>query len=297
MINNLSEAISLKPVLSSTEQTWSNIDVMQFRHKFNELTVPPFSCYVITIHLGCPINLVERINGRVYSECLSKGSVTLIPPGLSSEWRWKEPKGVDILHLYLKDTFVQEVAMANDVNLDRSEILNNLGVRDPQIEYIGLAMKSEIEAGCLAGRLYGESLAIALAVHLLRRYSVFRSPLRDYTGGLPKYKLRQVTKYINDNLEKDLTLANLADFVQMSPYHFARLFKQSTGLAPHQYVIQYRVERAKQLLLRGELSVCEIADAVGFYDQSHLHHHFKRLVGVTPRMFYKNNCPAVNQDL
>ena len=73
----------------------------------------------------------------------------------------------------------------------------------------------------------------------------------------------------------------------MSPNYFARLFKQTTGITPHQYVIRCRIERAKELIQRGNLPLIEIATQVGFLDQSHLNRHFKRLVGVTPKTYYK----------
>jgi AraC family transcriptional regulator len=108
------------------------------------------------------------------------------------------------------------------------------------------------------------------------------------TTALPKQKLRQVTDYIEQHLEDDLGLVELATLVQMSPSYFSSLFKKATGLAPHQYVIQQRIERAKQLILQGELSIAEIAYRLGFTHQSHLSRHFKRLVGVTPKAFLKS---------
>ena len=75
----------------------------------------------------------------------------------------------------------------------------------------------------------------------------------------------------------------------MSPHYFSRLFKQTTGISPHQYVISCPIERAKDLLKQGKLSIAEIAKEVGFVDQSHLHRYFKRLVGITPKAFFKQN--------
>jgi AraC family transcriptional regulator len=132
-------------------------------------------------------------------------------------------------------------------------------------------------------RLYAETMANALAVHLLQNYSAHQPILREYTGGLSSRQLRQVIDYINGHLDRDLGLAELAAVVQMSPHYFTRLFKQSTGLTPHQYVIRRRVERAKELLFKGELSIAEVAYSVGFANQSHLNRHLKRLLGVTPR--------------
>jgi AraC-like DNA-binding protein len=135
-------------------------------------------------------------------------------------------------------------------------------------------------------RLYAESMATALSPHLLRRYATKQLVIRDYKGGLPKYKLREAIAYINDHLERNLSLAELAALVQMSPYYFAGLFKQSTGFAPHQYVTKCPIEKAKQLLKRRELKIIEICQLVDFQKEeaSTLHinqpcsnHHFMHL--------------------
>jgi AraC family transcriptional regulator len=148
---------------------------------------------------------------------------------------------------------------------------------------MGVALLAELKSDGVGSRLYAESIATTLAVHLLRRYSAQPKTIRDYTEGLPKYKLQQAIDYIEQHLDQDLTVAAIATTLAISPYHFSRLFKQSTGLAPHQYVIQCRVERAKQLLLQGKLTIAEIAYRVGFANQSHLNRHFKRVLGVTPK--------------
>ena len=102
-------------------------------------------------------------------------------------------------------------------------------------------------------------------------------------------RLKRAVEYIQEHLEQDISIEAIAAELDMSSYHFARLFKQSTGLAPYQYLIKCRVERAKELLLQGEMAIAEIATQVGFYDQSHLNRHFKRIVGVSPKMIQQNS--------
>jgi AraC family transcriptional regulator len=144
---------------------------------------------------------------------------------------------------------------------------------------------AELRGGGAGGRLLAESLGNVLAVHLLRHFAP-RGPADAHTGGvLPKHKLRAVIDYVHEHLDAELSLDHLAAVAHVSPYHFARLFKNSTGLPPHQYVIARRVERAKELLRGGLLQLAEVATEVGFADQSHFTRHFKRLVGVTPRRF------------
>jgi AraC family transcriptional regulator len=120
----------------------------------------------------------------------------------------------------------------------------------------------------------------------LRHWAADGEAVRGPRGGLPTRKLRAVLEYIHQHLAGDLRLRDLAAVAHLSPYHFARLFKASTGLPPRQYVITRRVERAKQLL-RGEddLMLAQVAARSGFWDQGHLTRHFKRLVGVTPKRF------------
>ena len=105
-------------------------------------------------------------------------------------------------------------------------------------------------------------------------------------GVLPHRKLRTVIEYITENLEGSPRLDQMAAVAQLSPSHFMRQFKAATGLAPHQYVIARRVERAQHLLKSDdEVALAEVAVRVGFADQSHFSVHFKRIVGVTPRQF------------
>ena len=102
-------------------------------------------------------------------------------------------------------------------------------------------------------------------------------------GTLPSCRLRRVTEYIQQNLGKDLRLAELAALVYMSPYHFARLFKCSTGVSPHRFVIRQRIARAGAFLATPELSIARISRMVGFRTPSHFTTVFRRVTGITPR--------------
>jgi AraC family transcriptional regulator len=148
------------------------------------------------------------------------------------------------------------------------------------------AVDAELKAGGDGGRLAAEPLANVMAVHLIRHVLAPRRPGRRRDGTLPRGRLRAVAEYIEEHLDAGLTLEQMAAPARLSAYHFARQFKAATGLPPYQYVILCRVERAKQLLQAGtDLSLAEVAAQAGFSDQSQFSHHFKRLVGVTPRQF------------
>jgi AraC-like DNA-binding protein len=165
------------------------------------------------------------------------------------------------------------------------EIVPSLPAHDPLLHHIASVLQAVIESKDFAGQLYAESLADALAIHFLRRYGASRQSLREVTGGLSSYKLRRTAAYIKDHLEQELSLATLAAVGEMSPAHFARLFKQATGLAPHQYVIACRMEQAKRLLIETDLPLSEIGLQVGCADQSHFTALFRSHVSLTPKAY------------
>jgi AraC family transcriptional regulator len=106
-----------------------------------------------------------------------------------------------------------------------------------------------------------------------------------YEDGLPKYKLKQALEYMNVHLNENVSLATISDELSISQYYFCRLFKQSTGMTPHAYLIQQRVERAKQLLKRKEGTMLDIAIECGFANPSHFAKHFRKHTGISPKQF------------
>lgn len=285
-IDKVSQVIADSHVLVSTERMWDDIDIVHFRHTLKEIAAPAFSSHLVLITLEPSIHLTEKIDGHVYEKCLNTGDVTIVPAGLSSEWCWTGQEEAENLQIYLKPTLLSKVAVeADDANPDRIEIVNHLGVCDPQVQHIGLALKAELETGCVAGRLYSESLSIALAVHLLKKYSVSKPLIRKYSSGIPQHKLRLIIEFIQDNLDRKITLAEISVSVGMNPYHLTRTFKQTTGISPHQYLMRSRIERAQILLTKSNLPIVEISQQVGFEDQSHFTKVFRKLTGVTPKAY------------
>lgn len=216
--------------------------------------------------------------------CVSQGHISIIPANLPHEAHWEQQSEVVVLKF--DPAFI--VQAADELNGRQTEIVEQWNARDSLIQQLALALRKEFQEG-LPGRLYIESVANVLVTHLLRSYSSSGQPVQEFTGGLPNYKLRHATEYINDNFERDLNLAEIAAAVEMSVYHFARLFKQSTGLAPHQYIMECRIERAKELLTNKNLSLAEIAYRVGFASQSHFTTIFRKLTATTPKA-YREAC-------
>jgi AraC family transcriptional regulator len=165
------------------------------------------------------------------------------------------------------------------------ELTEHWNLTDRHVMAVLLAMTTDLDEGSPAGRLYGDSLANALAVYLLSRYTVRPPTPRRYAGGLPRCHLKRVLDYIDDNLAADVSLAQLASFTGMSAHYFAELFRQSTGYPPHRYVLIRKIERAKHSLRDARRSVLEVALDAGFQNPSHFARVFRRFVGISPSQF------------
>ena len=114
---------------------------------------------------------------------------------------------------------------------------------------------------------------------------VATAPMTTTGGELPAYRLRRVAQYIQDNLRRELRLAELSAVVHMSPYHFARLFKRSTGVSPHRFLVRRRIDAARALLAARTAPIAEIAQLVGFRTPSHFTTTFRRVIGLTPTAY------------
>lgn len=223
------------------------------------------------------------LDGKLKTESRNQGDIAVIPAGISQRCNWNTLSEFTILAI--APTLLEQVGQ-DLVNCDRIELIPHyMTGQDILIQGIFGALRQELEFGKIGGYLLIDSLKIALAIHLLRNYCTTQPLLSSYTDGLSKSKLQQITEYVNEHLHEEVKLIELAAIAQISPYHFLRLFKQSTGLTPHQYILQRRIDKAKYLLQESKLSITDIAFRVGFCDQSHLTRCFKRLLGMTPKQF------------
>jgi AraC family transcriptional regulator len=167
---------------------------------------------------------------------------------------------------------------------DAAELIERCAAADPLMRGVGSALRSEFRSQSRPSAMFLESLAGVVAIHLARNYCGGRMALRA-AAGLAPGKLERVRAFIEQHLAERIRIERLAAAVHMSPFHFARLFKQATGQPPHAYLTARRVERAKELLGAGGLPLVHVAANVGFQTQGHFTEVFRRHAGVTPRHF------------
>jgi AraC family transcriptional regulator len=206
----------------------------------------------------------------------TRGDMDIMPAEYADTWR--EDADNTSLYVALAPRLLHRTAEDLGIDSQRVVLEHRHQFRDSHIEHIAWALDAERRSGYANGSLYVESLGTALAVHLLHRYR--GSALRPQ--GLPAAALGRLKDYIEANLDQSLSLADLGEVAGVSSSHLKTLFRRSTGMPVHQYVMRRRVERARDLLSHGSLPVSQIALDVGFSHQSHMARCMQRLLGVTP---------------
>jgi AraC family transcriptional regulator len=278
-------ALAGHPVLSSEESGWNGIFFHHYDHPAHQSPAHQWMQHIIGItgQGGHPVESEHQIEGQFLNCYCKPGDMLFIPAGVHYSSRWHDAGEFSLLGI--SPQFLEQVAYES-VRSKQVELLPHIGGSDSLVYQIGLALKADVEAKHPAGRMFGESLATGLVIHLLKQYSVWQlHSTSDEKGRLSERQLQKVFKYIQDHLDQDVALSEIAGVLNLSQYHFCRLFKQSTGVAPHQYLTQCRIERAKQLLQTTHLTITEIAFAVGLNNHSSFTRLFRRYVGMTPKEF------------
>jgi len=244
--------------------------------------------HFIGLHRANPGDLARvlerRLDGeRLLSSPTFPGVMTFVPAGRQPEWWWESE--VEVLEVLFSPRLLEQVAMAESDRIpNQIELLDRFAIQDPFLEQLILTLGSLIGSG-VSDRLYQDTLQNMLAVHLLRHHCTTKILNLPISGGFPPNKLRQLIDYIHTHLSQNMGLEELAQLVNLSSHHFGKLFKESMGITIHQYVLQCRVDRAKELLADQKLSLAAIAQTVGFYDQSHFTNVFRRQTKLTPRQY------------
>ena len=203
----------------------------------------------------------------------------LVPESAEHWCAWSTP-GVDFIVIELEHNFLSQIAYEY-MDPDRTELVPTFLQPDPFIYGVGVALNDTLVKGRAGDFLYVETLTKTLAMHLLRYYATHSPDTReDEKDGLSRQQLKRALDCLNSGFNQPITLARIPILLGMSQYRFSRLFQQSTGVSPYQYVVQKRVERARQLLSKSpELPLNELAKQSGFVDRDHLTRHFSRLTG------------------
>jgi AraC family transcriptional regulator len=227
-------------------------------------------------------------DGRQRTAFVRAPLISVIPPGQPYAVHCRHPS--DVLVLSLEPQFFQHQARVA-LGAGTPDLQEPYAAVDPFIRELGNTLHSDLQSDRYPSPAYLESLAGVIAIHVARNYRVAPFPSQRGQGRLPTHKLNRVHAYIMEHIAEPIRVEHLAAEVHLSPFHFARTFKQATGQAPHLYVLMQRVEYAKELLKTTELSLVNVAFSSGFRTQGHFTGVFHRYTGFTPRV-YRLNCRA-----
>jgi AraC family transcriptional regulator len=230
--------------------------------------------------------VTRRADGQTVQTILKPRLFGVVPADQPSDWNLQGTP--DILLLYLRRSMVEQVAAeVFETDPARLDVLPRLGTPDPLLEQLALAALQAVRGG--EPGLYADSLARSMAVQLLRGHaSRLARPSAELRAAPVSGGLQRLRDHIEAHLDAPLTVPELAQAAGLPEHAFARSFRRAFGCAPHRYVLERRLERAKALLLRTDAPIVEIALQCGFSSQSHLAATFRQAAGVTPRDYRRS---------
>lgn len=273
--------------LSRARAAWPGVSLQVNRSRIGSRAeaVLHMPCHTLHVTLGGGTRrTVVRVDGRDdYDGADVPGVVSFVPAGRRHHG-WYAGGWFEVATLQLDPSTVDSI-IGHAVDSNAIEFIPAVNRRDRLIHQVVLNLKDEMATGGVLGDLFVETLVATLATQLVREYSNLTPRRAAHPPGLAADRLRRVLDYINDNLGSDIRLVMLATLADVSPDHLGRAFKQAIGLSPHRYVIERRLERAKELLTTSNRPLSEIAYGLGFSSQSHFTTAFRRFLGMTPRAY------------
>ena len=257
----------------------SGAGIAHWKHDALHDVVEPMTHHVIMAYNGS-VQRMERRSGRsIASGTFRPGVVIIIPEGSSS--RWDIPKPVDVVQLYLPHTTLERVAHEADATAS-TDLLERTAHPDPITSRLLLSAASVLEGNRALDMLFRHQLTDLLVTRLLAAHTSSPTTFQPTMGGLsPKVLLRVIERLRSDS-DADVSLDALSSDAGLSRFHFCRAFKVSTGLSPHAWLRQHRLEQAMNMLRNTDASIVSVAAELGYASQTAFAAAFRRLTGETP---------------
>lgn len=270
--------------LDSDSLGWKGMRLRGYRYGPLDVPVPPMRDYMIVVYGRGATPMARQCDSAWRDEYVHPGSVSLLTHQVQSHWRWTH--GIDVTHFYLSPDQLAKVGCAMfDREVDNVELMDVLKADDPCLAHMVRELAAEVHGPGLGGRLYADAIMNQACVHILRNYANVVFKAQESRGHFSCYQKRQLLEYIHANLDANILLADLAKVAGLSLYCFARRFRETFGMPPHEYVLNERLEFAKSLLVNSKRPLKDIAVQSGFSDQSHMTRVFRSRAQVTPGQF------------
>jgi AraC family transcriptional regulator len=277
--NEVVPLFSGKPVRDSSFSPWKGLVVET--HNVGAIEVPEHQHSSLCLHMqtSSSVEMQWRCEGISGRRTTRAGSLILLTAGAKDSLKFDRPSRR--LLVSIDESLLTRAAMELGIN-DALAFETKWVFEDTQLRLLLSEIEREMLDNWSMGQLYGDLLGMSLSLALVRNYGHVTIPGTHVKGGLPRACLTRVLSYMNEHGHTNLRLADLADVAETSVFHFARMFHESMGMPPHQYLTQMRIEKAKALLRTPRRNMSQIATATGFANASHFSKAFRRTVGISP---------------
>jgi len=260
---------------------WRNVKAWTLATPPQSLALAPFDDHHLVFHLSERAKIGLGFGGeRPQEHLMMTGSASFTPAGLPVAVEIQSPN--QSLHVLAPRQIYDEIARDMGISPELRPLVGRL---TPDLVSTAMLLHRELVNPRLGSSALADALQLVLAVQVLRELAPPDAGRRERVWLLSERQVRQALGFMRANLQEDLSLSDIAEAVGLSVYHFARAFRASVGVPPHQYLIQLRISRARELLAGSDLSLAKIALETGFKSQSHFTYAFKRALRVTPREY------------
>src|SRR5579883_336951 len=257
----------------------SGAGIAHWQHDPLHDVVQPMSHHVIMAYNGSVQRMERRSGQTVAKGTFRRGVVIIIPEGSSS--RWDIPKPVDVVQLYLPHATLRRVA-DETVTRTQTDLLERTAHPDAITSRLLLSAADALESNRALDALFRHQLTDLLATRLLAAHTSSPTTFQPTTGGLSPKVLGRAIERLRSDSDADVSLDALASDAGLSRFHFCRAFKESTGLSPHAWLRQYRLEQAMNMLRNTDASIVSVAAELGYASQTAFAAAFRRLTGEAP---------------
>lgn len=272
----------------SPEHGWRGLYASLVQESPWEAELPPAAATGIAFSLGTACRVSRAVGGPTESAVLRPQQFSVLPPGRSSRWRIEGSPC--ILHLYVHEQVLQQVAQDLVAGGARTAVSHRLCVYDPVVAHLAQSAHALLCEGGSHSSYLVDHLAHALATRLVTHHSEAGTPVRGpATVAIPAHRWRDLLDYIEAHLGEDLSLDAMAQRAGVRPTQLWRAFRGNSGRSPHQYVLERRLARVQRQLVEGGEPLAAIAAAAGFSSQSHMASAFRRQFQQTPAEYRRAN--------
>ncbi len=267
------------------------MSVRYFRAEPDSMPAEVFAEHHVLLNLQDKSHRVQNWrDGELRDFTFHKDEIVVTPAGIRSGWRWFAPS--DVIVVTLDPAKVEHFAQSElGILLDPQQLADLPQFSDPDLCAAGIILRDALEEDDISSAVMFEAMSRVFLVKLLQRYGKRRPEEVALSARFTSRHYQTVLRYVQDRLDQTITVDELATEVGMRPSHFARVFKETLGTTPMQFVMAYRIEQSMKMMEDATRPFGDIALACGFSDQAHFTRSFKQLTGQTPRAYRAAQTP------